>query len=453
MEPLLERFRLDVVAEKKWDKDDREFIGSGGFAEVYREVSREDDDVQQSRAVKVINKKKMEKFKVDYMREVLALATFSERLHDQHGVFVTFLGWFENSSELSLSMEYFEFGTLDDYITQPIPENEVKVITRDILGALSIMHKEDFTHRDLKPSNIFVFQKPPEATQWWVKLGDFGISKRAVAMTTRIGTYEYTAPEVHGFVKADDKNAPYDKFVDMWSLGCVIYEIATSARLFPSLGDVSRFCDGKSKFPEEALLAKLSKNGVDFVKGLVVSNPQKRLALGSALETSWLSGDVGRVLKNRWYGIMAYYQFDPHKHDAKRRVLDPSMGDYRVEAMSWFTQQKPDFGDTKQVVTVLPFTWTRDVSDGPPKMIQLTIYASESPTPPVHPDSNVFKYTTLQGDLSHIPTEQLQQEPAAGNRFYYRIDFDVELKMHSKSVTFNLVLKGNYEHRSVEFAY
>jgi serine/threonine protein kinase len=323
---LLERFRLDAGDEEKWGEG--EIIGSGGFAYVRRD--REYDGVEKSRAVKVVNKKKMKELKVDYMREVLALATFSKRLHNQRDVFVTFFGWFEDSWDLFLSMEYFEFGTLARYITQPIMENEVKDITRDILGGLGIMHKEGFAHRDLKPSNIFVSQKPPEAKQWWVKIGDFGISKRA-AMSTRIGTDEYTAPEVHGIVEANDQNAKYDEFVDMWSLGCVIYEIATSTRLFRSLGDVSKFCYEKVKFPEEALSARLSKTGVDFVEGLVVPNPRERLPLGSALETSWLSSHVGTVLKNGWYGTMAYTIFDSSKHDARRRCvnwspLSPSHG-------------------------------------------------------------------------------------------------------------------------------
>jgi calcium/calmodulin-dependent protein kinase I len=57
------------------------------------------------------------------------------------------------------------------------------------------MHAEGYAHRDLKPQNVFVVQKQP---QWWVKLGDFGLSKQRTEQTafrTQAGTQQYMAPE------------------------------------------------------------------------------------------------------------------------------------------------------------------------------------------------------------------------------------------------------------------
>lgn len=90
---------------------------------------------------------------------------------------VIFFGWFEDPSNLFLSIEYFELGDLERYITEVITEDDVKDIIKDVLNGLRIMYSENFAYRDLKPSNIFVVQMPP-ASKWWVKIGDFGISKR-----------------------------------------------------------------------------------------------------------------------------------------------------------------------------------------------------------------------------------------------------------------------------------
>ena len=67
--------------------------------------------------------------------------------------FVEFYGWFEDSRTLYLAMEYLPHGDLSYFIERRvIPEDEVKVITVQLLEGLAIMHKNLFTHRDLKPS-------------------------------------------------------------------------------------------------------------------------------------------------------------------------------------------------------------------------------------------------------------------------------------------------------------
>jgi len=273
--------------ERRWYREQR--IGQGTFGKVWLEVTREDDDVEK-RAVKIIDKSCM--LGLDYKKELLALAKFSKHQYQQEEVLVKFFGWFEDSSNLFLSMEYFELGDLEKHITESITEDDVKDITTDVLNGLRIMHSENFAHRDLKPSNIFVVQKPP-ASKWWVKIGDFGISKRVqgdvTALRTQIGTPAYQAPEISGYLDTDELTSMYDNTVDIWSLGCVIYKIATQRVPFPEPGAVPKFCYRRLPFPEQPLLAKMSMVGVEFVKSLIVPNPRERLSVESALEASWLS--------------------------------------------------------------------------------------------------------------------------------------------------------------------
>jgi serine/threonine protein kinase len=69
-------------------------------------------------------------------------------------VFVDFLGWFRDESNVFLAMEYAPLGDLENNVKvspEKIPESEVRDITEQILLELEIMHAEPFAHRDLKP--------------------------------------------------------------------------------------------------------------------------------------------------------------------------------------------------------------------------------------------------------------------------------------------------------------
>lgn len=72
-------------------------------------------------------------------------------------------------------MEYFELGDLEKYITPELTEGDAKMIGRQLFEGLQILHGYNWAHRDLTPRNIFVVRNAP---QWWIKIGDFGISKR-----------------------------------------------------------------------------------------------------------------------------------------------------------------------------------------------------------------------------------------------------------------------------------
>ncbi|CUS11452.1 unnamed protein product, partial [Tuber aestivum] len=122
-------------------------------------------------------------------------------------------------------MEYLEEGDLTRHIGTPLPQEIVNDISKQILEGLEIMHQQGIAHRDLKPANIFVVSMSPV----WVKLGDFGISKRILAQDTtsfhtRVSTPMYSAPEVLG-LDSNSETSDYTNSVDIWSLGCVIYEL------------------------------------------------------------------------------------------------------------------------------------------------------------------------------------------------------------------------------------
>lgn len=81
-----------------------------------------------------------------------------------------FFGWFEDSANIYIAMEYFPHGTLSDYISQGIPENEVRKITGQLLVGLALMHEHDYTHRDLKPDVSFALLSPPYTYQQFLRI-------------------------------------------------------------------------------------------------------------------------------------------------------------------------------------------------------------------------------------------------------------------------------------------
>ncbi|SLM41483.1 camk protein kinase [Lasallia pustulata] len=260
------RGRRKEKVEKRWYKD--KVLGHGSFGE----------------SVKKIEKAKMRSW------ELLALAKFSKLQDKEEDVLVKFIGYFENADAVFLAMEYFSYGDLAQYLESPLSEPEIKQITRDVVEGLRIMHAEGFAHRDLKPNNIFVVEKFPES--WWVKIGDFGMAKRDGEQTdlrTWGGTPHYQAPEFNGFVEELEETLIHTNAVDMWSLGCVIYSLATKGAVpFPTPSAVNRFCNGKLPFPDKALSMKLTSSGIQFVKDLLVRLPSERLTAETAQHAPWL---------------------------------------------------------------------------------------------------------------------------------------------------------------------
>ena len=136
---------------------------------------------------------------------------------------------FIEQNYFNIVMEYCENSDLGNFIkahksmNKLIDERVIFYISLDICSGIQEIHSKNLIHRDLKPDNLFI------SKDFKIKIGDFGISKQLTntfnyAKTT-IGTFTYIAPEIL-------KGEKYNKKVDIWALGCILYELFSLNKCF-----------------------------------------------------------------------------------------------------------------------------------------------------------------------------------------------------------------------------
>lgn len=124
----------------------------------------------------------------------------------------------EHGYDILIKMELLT--SLPSYYNQRgMTERDVVNLAKDMCTALEMCQKKKIIHRDIKPQNIFINEFGN------YKLGDFGIAKNmeGTMSGTRIGTFNYIAPEVY-------KDQPYNATVDIYSLGLVLYWLLNERR-------------------------------------------------------------------------------------------------------------------------------------------------------------------------------------------------------------------------------
>jgi NIMA (never in mitosis gene a)-related kinase len=106
-------------------------------------------------------------------------------------------------------MNYKKMGKL-------IPEKDIWHYFIQIIRGLQALHELNIIHRDIKCANLFLTKDGV------MKLGDLNVSKVAKKgmLSTQTGTPYYASPEVW-------KDKPYDSKSDIWSVGCVLYEMCS----------------------------------------------------------------------------------------------------------------------------------------------------------------------------------------------------------------------------------
>ncbi|EFC38238.1 predicted protein [Naegleria gruberi] len=206
-----------------------ELLGIGAHGKVYKGfipnyITNTKDPV----AIKKLSvkagrfSKKFIKLEVDILKQLY------------HPYLVQYLGCKYSSKlkEYSIVLEYVDGGTLEHFIktSGPMDERTVSVVVSQVLMGLEYLHSKRIIHRDLKPANILISGKGV------VKITDFGVSAQLLNIeairTSCVGTPHYSAPEVI-MVK------PYSFTADIWSLGCVVFELLFGKRPYDEFNQVA----------------------------------------------------------------------------------------------------------------------------------------------------------------------------------------------------------------------
>ncbi|KAM9421479.1 serine/threonine-protein kinase Sgk1 isoform 2-T2 [Salvelinus alpinus] len=187
-------------------------IGKGSFGKVLLARHRTDD---QFYAVKVLQKKAILKKK----EEKHIMSERNVLLKNIKHPFLVGLHYsFQTADKLYFVLDYINGGELFYHLQRErrFLEPRARFYTAEIASALGYLHSLNIVYRDLKPENILL------DSQGHIILTDFGLCKENIEQngttSTFCGTPEYLAPEVI-------HKQPYDRTVDWWCLGAVLYEM------------------------------------------------------------------------------------------------------------------------------------------------------------------------------------------------------------------------------------
>ncbi|KAM8741732.1 serine/threonine-protein kinase 36 isoform 2-T2 [Acanthopagrus schlegelii] len=251
-----------------------ELAGEGSFGRVYKGRKKYTGQVVALKFMPKVGRSEKElrslKREIEIMRGL------------EHPNIVQLYDSFETETEVVVVTEYAEgqlFQILED--DGNLPESQVREIACQLVSALFYLHSHRILHRDMKPQNILLGKSGV------VKLCDFGFA-RAMSVSTLVltsikGTPLYMSPEL-----VEEK--PYDHTADLWSLGCILYELHTGAPPFYTNSIfhlVQLIVRDPVKWPDTMSFACTS-----FLKGLLTKDPQKRLSWPDLLHHPFVADAV-----------------------------------------------------------------------------------------------------------------------------------------------------------------
>lgn len=293
-------------------------LGTGSFGRVHLVRSVHNNRFY---AIKVLKKDQIVRMRqVEHTNDERRMLKLVE-----HPFLIRMWGTFQDSRSLFMVMDYIEGGELFSLLrkSQRFPNPVAKFYAAEVTLALEYLHSHNIIYRDLKPENILLDKNGH------IKITDFGFAKEVPDVTwTLCGTPDYIAPEVV-------TTKAYNKSVDWWSLGILVYEMLTGYTPFYDQTPMKTYENillGHVRYP-----SYLNPDAVDLLQRLITKDLTRRLGN--------LKGGSQDVKNHPWFAEVIWEKLlskdieTPYEPPIQSGVGDTSLFDrYPEEEMEYGTQ-------------------------------------------------------------------------------------------------------------------
>ena len=259
-------------------------LGEGIFGSVKLGVEKK---TKERVAIKIIKKKKAKPSDIELVRTEIDIMKLCH-----HPNVVHLLDHFENADYIFIVMEYIRGGRLTDYMKEKkfhFSEKRAAEIIYEIALGVKYLHKYGIIHRDLKPDNIMLTESNDKGH---IKIMDFGLSKilgKKEKTSDGFGTLTFVSPEV--LIRK-----PYNKEIDIWSIGVILYLILSGDLPFDDEEDdeqkiAKSIVFNEVEFPSKKFGNK-SKEVIELIKRCLTKEPKDRIKIDEIIKSDWIQSNI-----------------------------------------------------------------------------------------------------------------------------------------------------------------
>ena len=314
-------------------------LGKGSFGSVNLVTRKKDNQIYALKSV--ILEKLSKKQQENSVNEVRILASINHP--NVIGYKEAF--WDEKTNTLNIVMEYADGGDLQSKIN--IMKNENGFFNESLIWHYSIqmirglkaLHDKKIMHRDLKSANIFLVKEKLQC-----KIGDMNVSKvmKEKLLRTQTGTPYYASPEVW-------MSKPYSYKSDLWSIGCIIYELCELKPPFSGSNMDELFinvCKGKI----ERINKVYSDDLWNMINMLLKIDAEKRVDCNQFLESQLIKNKIKEMKDNDNFLNFEFFDKNYNEENNDEKLLETIKFMDIYEIKSQLPKKKNYDGDKEESV-------------------------------------------------------------------------------------------------------